>query len=169
MTEEYDITLDMMPDLLNRLRNNEGVRLTSKPGSDSIYLVGRVTVEHLKEHGRRKDKFNIVCALVRPVSAVFADRLENTYYAPRTEANRLIQCIYFKWNDIMFNIVVIPYKDKRKAEKLAKKVGGRLVDGVPTIIGSEDPKINLLGVPAEQFPLSNKYTYTLEGIQPSQP
>lgn len=154
------INPDDLHDLIRTMPNNVGLRLTDH---EDGYKVERVTTEHLKEQNRRKDKLNIACLLIRGVTGVFCSTLENLWYTPGTPKNSSFGCIYFKWQDMVYAIITIPIEDKPKAEAVAKRVGARIADGIPTLIGGPDPKINFAGIPAEQFPLNNQYTFTLEG------
>lgn len=163
MTEKID--KDILCKLLETMSNNVGLRLTGDASETEgeTYKVEKITIEHLKELGRRKDKLNIICLLLHSSVGEFCAALEHTHYKPGEPENDDFTTTYFKWNDLLFVIITIPFKDKSKVDDIAKKVGARLTNNVPTLIGGDDPKFNFGGIaPAEMFPLNNPQTFNLE-------
>jgi hypothetical protein len=162
------INMSQLGDLVHNMPNNNGFRLINQYNEDgsvdeSSYQIERMTMEHIKEHNRRKDKFNVVCLMLRETAQKFCHELEWTHYPPGSERNKLFGCIYYRWNDLIWCVVSIPIAEKELAFQAAAEVSGRLVDGVPTMIGSEDPKASMLGIPVDQFPLNTENTWNLEG------
>ncbi len=166
--ETIKIDMNQLGTLIHSMPNNNGFRLTNQYNEDgsvdeSSYEIERLTIEHIKEHNRRKDKFNVVCLMLREMAQRFCHKLEWDHYPPGTERNKLFGCIYYRWNDLIWCVVSVPIAEKELALGSAAEVGGRLADGVPTMVGSEDPKATMLGIPVDHFPLNNENTWNLEG------
>lgn len=100
------------------------------------------------------NKFFVVCMATRPGVQLYCTTLEYTYYPPRTPANDLFGLNIVQWNDLTFYVLSVPLADRNRCELVAKNLGMRLADGVPTIFDHKGK---------HNFPLQGSNVWSLEG------
>jgi hypothetical protein len=104
---------------------------------------------------REKGAFHVVANTLRSGAYLYVRRLELTYFPPGTPRNDEFRYCLVKWEGLTFAVATIPARTRRFADRVAEKMGMRLSDGVPTMLGG--------GMPPRQFPLRGPNVWSLAG------
>lgn len=91
-------------------------------------------------------------------SHLFTVLLEYNNFKPGTDKNKDFQLIFVKWQEMIYAIIVIPYKEKDLAYKVAEEVGMRISDCIPMV---------LTGNGQEVFPIISPRVFSLENSKDS--
>lgn len=89
-----------------------------------------------------KDNVHLVSMLERPGSLALISSIEWFWFSPKKSLNHLINMAIVKWEDINWVVTSFPEHKLQDAKQLAKQLGMRIADGVPTIIRHVKPGEN---------------------------
>ncbi len=121
--------------------------------------IKEVNIEWFKDESR----IHYICMLIPPRAGVnlFASILEYKFYPPNTPKNEEFIMQILRWEELTYSIISIPMKEKAYAEAVAKTVGMRIANGVPTMFGGPggEPKF---------FPVRVDHAFTIEN-EPGHP
>ena len=90
--------------------------------------------ESLRAGVRDESLFHLVGLSVRPNVQFFFVMLEYTHFTPGTPSNSLFDYTMAKWEEMVFFIGSFPRSYVDHALAIARKLGLRFADGVPTLI-----------------------------------
>ncbi len=153
--EEFEMLVNMLPDGVGLLIDTE----------DDSPKVNKFTSDELEELSKRDGHFNIVGLSCRPGCSEYFQALEQAWFTPSTPLNYDFEYRLFKWQEMLYEIGSVPLEKKHLCFEMAEKMGMRLANGVPHVLGGGlTGKLTTLmdGVEAAVFPLSNPNTFTLE-------
>lgn len=120
--------------------------------------IKEVNLEWFKD----KSRIHYICMLSppRPGVNLFASILEYKFYPPNTPKNAEFIMQILRWEGLVYSVISIPMKEKSYAEAVAKTVGMRIANGVPTMFDSPgEPKF---------FPVRVDHAFTIEN-EPGHP
>jgi hypothetical protein len=81
---------------------------------------------------RDDDRVFLIANAGRVAAAAFFAAIEWYWYAPKTPRNRFYDCYVTEWTDLRWMVVAFPQGRLPAARRLAKQLGLRIADGVPT-------------------------------------
>ena len=122
-----------------------------------IYGYNEIDIEWFKD----PKNIHYICMTVppRPGCHLFCTILEYKFYPPNTDKNKEFILQIIKWKvdgmEMIYTIVSIPEKEKAYAEAVAKMVGMRIANGVPTMLGGGKPHFFPINVP-NAFTIENE-------------
>lgn len=98
--------------------------------------------------------FHVACLIMSPTTGPYVHKLEFDHYPPQTKRNDEFHLRYFKWQELLWNIVTVPIADREICFRVAEEVGIRLQNGIPVILsGNTSPAV---------FPLRGDHVWTIE-------
>jgi len=122
---------------------------------------GTLTTEDIQErYANNPDCFCIV-SMVKPYRVgtnIFTVSLEYNHFKPGTDKNKDFQFMFVKWQDMIYSIIVIPYKERDLAYKVAEETGMRISDGIP---------VSITGKGEEVFPIHSPRVFSLSNAKDS--
>lgn len=96
-------------------------------------------------------KFYVACMDMRFGTQVFASAVEYYLYPPHIkEQNDLFEISKINYQGYLFHVISVPREDEAKVKEIARSIGMRVADGVPTLMGQSP------------FPLQGKNVWNLE-------
>ena len=119
-----------------------------------------------------KDNIHLVSMTTRPGSYALISAIEWFWFSPKKNLNHLFNLTIVRWEGLDWLVVSIPKHKLQAVKRLAKQLGMRIADGVPSLIRhmepDEKPDRTLEGVGVFVFPggilngSDNKYMFTIE-------
>lgn len=103
-------------------------------GNDDTPRVEEATLDQITAFFRRQDLAHLVFARARPGALVLAVCVEWYWYAPGTPRNRFFHLRLLEWEGMDWAAASFPQPRLPAARRLAKQLGMRLADGVPTLL-----------------------------------
>ena len=86
--------------------------------------------------------------------------LEWRHFSPKLGLNHLFVLAYVKFEGMLFGMVIIPREKLPEADAIAKEVGLRRADGVPTLIAFENGRQRV-----KFFPFNYNNVFNLENVR----
>jgi hypothetical protein len=86
-----------------------------------------------------KDNIHLVTMTTRPGSFALITAIEWFWFSPRKNLNHLFNLTLIKWEGLDWLVVSIPKYKLQEVKKLAKQLGMRIANGVPTMIRYIEP------------------------------
>lgn len=119
-----------------------------------------------------KDNVHLVSMTTRPGAYALISAIEWFWFSPRKNLNHLFNLTMVRWEGLDWFVVSIPKHKLKDVKQLAKQLGMRIADGVPSLIRrtepDEKPDRLLEGVGVFVFPggilngSDNKNMFTIE-------
>src|ERR1700719_946525 len=81
-----------------------------------------------------KDNIHLVTMTTRPGAIALVSSIECFWFSPKKNLNHLFNITMLEWEGIHWSVVSIPKYKLQPVKKLAKQLGMRIADGVPTMI-----------------------------------
>jgi hypothetical protein len=138
-----------------------------KPDEEGEHFKAFSSYDELQRMASEPGKLVLV-SMLRPArigSRLMFAYLEHTRYLPDTPENDKFEFILTKWPDsepgefpMLWSTMLFPMEDREVIEKVAKRCGLRLADGIPHIIGAG-------GIKA--YPVSGPNVFTIENDKES--
>jgi hypothetical protein len=104
----------------------------------------------------RPDLVHIVALASRPGVRALCGCIEWYWYSPDTDRNRLFHLALVQWMDMWWILVAVPSGRLPAVKNLARQLGLRIVDGIPTMAEPAkpgDPELpDLPGMTGQYFP-----------------
>ena len=148
---------DLMEAVVKQIPAGIGVKFDSE---DKQGIIKRIVPKDLGELAKDTSQLHLIANGLRKGVAGFVNDLEMTHYNPKHgNRNDAFGFIVFNWINLHHYIISIPIEDKHLAESLAKKSGCRFSKSTIAIIGTQDPKTNIMGIPAEVFPMEGETVF----------
>lgn len=153
------------------IENGNSMMLGNAPDSDDNLALFPIDLTKLNEILGNNSFVFAFSMIMRPGNALFQRYLELKYFHPETEDNKLMVCIFHKWQDMLWSITGVPRKWKGDNDEIhdgesylkeaIEYAGMRIVkDGyVPLIIGGDNPDVEFEGIPANAplFDMTNVF------------
>lgn len=105
---------------------------------------GTLTIEEIQSKYADDPNWFCIVTMIKPPrigANLFIVSLEYNHFKPGTDRNKDFQFMFIKWQDMIYAMVTIPYKDKDIAYRVAEEVDMRISDGIPEVFPVHSPRV----------------------------
>jgi len=155
--------------VISGMPNDRGISLEVWE-SETLCRARTILPSTLDEWNKDRSKFHVICYAERNIIEVYSAFLEKHYFPPETSLNDEFILSWYRWQDLLFNIISVPIGRIDWCFEAAQKTNMRLANGVPTLIMQDDDvyalgTVRMKDIPGTKmvsFPLDTDQAYVLE-------